>query len=105
MVSEPVEDPEGQAILLNKGAPEEVFQCSHFELDAKLSPMDPNPMAGLKEEYTSLSGDGFRVLAVAKSERGYSLHAGCTLAATTGREKRRLRAQDLVAACVKGTSP
>jgi hypothetical protein len=54
MISEPVEDPEGQAILLAKGAPEEVFRCSHFELDANLSPMDPNPMAGLKEEYASL---------------------------------------------------
>jgi hypothetical protein len=36
---------------------------------------------------------------------GYSLNAGCTLAAPKGREKRRLRAQDLVATCVKGTSP
>src|SRR6202521_1614597 len=69
MMSVLVEDPEGKAILLAKGAPEEVFhQCSHFELDGKLSPMDPNLMVGLKEEYASLSNDGFRVLAVATKE-------------------------------------
>jgi Mg2+-importing ATPase len=69
MMSVLVEDPEGKAILLTKGAPEEIFhQCSHFELDGKLSPMDPNLMVGLKEEYASLSNDGFRVLAVARKE-------------------------------------
>jgi Mg2+-importing ATPase len=69
MMSVLIQDPEGKAILLTKGAPEEVFhQCSHFELDGKLSPMDPNLMVGLKEEYASLSNDGFRVLAVAKKE-------------------------------------
>src|SRR5208283_169651 len=40
MMSVLVEDPEGKAILLTKGAPEEIFhQCSQFELDGKLSPM------------------------------------------------------------------
>ena len=69
MMSVIVQDPEGKAILLTKGAPEEVFhQCSYFELDGKLSPMDPNLIVGLKEEYASLSNDGFRVLAVAKKE-------------------------------------
>jgi Mg2+-importing ATPase len=69
MMSVLVQDPEGQAILLTKGAPEEVFrQCSHFELDGKLSPMDPNLIFGLKEQYARLSNDGFRVLAVAKKE-------------------------------------
>jgi P-type Mg2+ transporter len=69
MMSVLVEDPEGKAILLTKGAPEEVFhQCSHFELDGKLSPMDPDLMRGLREEYESLSNDGFRVLAVATKE-------------------------------------
>ncbi len=69
MMSVLVEDPEGKAILLTKGAPEEVFhQCSQFELDGKLSPMDPNLIVGLKEEYASLSNDGFRVLAVATKE-------------------------------------
>ncbi len=69
MMSVLVEGPEGKAILLTKGAPEEVFlQCSHFELEGKVSPMDPNLMVGLKEQYESLSNDGFRVLAVAKKE-------------------------------------
>jgi Mg2+-importing ATPase len=66
MMSVLVEDPEGKAILLTKGAPEEMFhQCSQFELDGKLSPMDPNLVVGLKQEYENLSNDGFRVLAVA----------------------------------------
>src|SRR5271154_3874148 len=69
MMSVLVEDPEGKAILLTKGAPEEVFhQCSHFDLDGKRSPMDPSLIVGLKEEYANLSGDGFRVLAVASKE-------------------------------------
>jgi Mg2+-importing ATPase len=69
MMSVLVQDPGGKAILLTKGAPEEVFQhSSHFELDGKLSPMDPALMVGLKQEYDSLSNDGFRVLAVATKE-------------------------------------
>jgi Mg2+-importing ATPase len=69
MMSVLLENPEGNAILLTKGAPEEMFhQCSHFELDGNLSPMDPNLIVGLKEEYESLSNDGFRVLAVATKE-------------------------------------
>ena len=69
MMSVLVEDPEGKAILLTKGAPEEIFHhCSHFELDGKLSPMDPRRIVGLKEEYESLSNDGFRVLAVATKD-------------------------------------
>ncbi len=69
MMSVLVKDPEGKSILLTKGAPEEVFlQCSHFELEGKVSPMDPNLIVGLKQEYESLSSDGFRVLAVARKE-------------------------------------
>jgi Mg2+-importing ATPase len=69
MMSVLVQNPEGKAILLSKGAPEEIFhQCSHFELDGKLSPMDPELMSGLREEYESLSSEGFRVLAVATKE-------------------------------------
>ncbi len=66
MMSVMVEDPDGKAILLTKGAPEEVFhRCSHFELDGQVSPMDPDLIVELKDEYESLSNDGFRVLAVA----------------------------------------
>ena len=69
MMSVLVETPEGVPILLTKGAPEAVFQqCSHFEEHGNLSPMDPNLMVGLKEQYESLSNDGFRVLAVATKE-------------------------------------
>jgi Mg2+-importing ATPase len=69
MMSVLVEDPEGKPILLTKGAPEEVFQhCSSFELEGKLLPMDPARISGLKEEYESLSNDGFRVLALATRE-------------------------------------
>jgi len=69
MMSVLVADPEGKAMLLTKGAPEEVFaKCSHFELDGKLSEMHPELMVGLKEEYDSLSNDGFRVLAVATKD-------------------------------------
>jgi P-type Mg2+ transporter len=69
MMSVLVETPEGKPILLTKGAPEDVFQqCSHFELDGKVSPMDPALIVGLKEEYDRLSNDGFRVLAVATKE-------------------------------------
>jgi P-type Mg2+ transporter len=69
MMSVMVETPEGKPILLTKGAPEEIFrQCSQFELEGKLSPMDPGLMKGLRDEYASLSDDGFRVLAVAVKE-------------------------------------
>jgi Mg2+-importing ATPase len=69
MMSVLVEDPDGKAILLTKGAPEEMFhQCSHFELDGKISSMDAGLIGGLKDEYASLSEDGFRVLAVATKE-------------------------------------
>ncbi len=69
MMSVLVEDPAGKALLLTKGAPEEVFlHSSQFELDGKLLPMDPQRMVGLKEQYEGLSNDGFRVLAVASKE-------------------------------------
>jgi P-type Mg2+ transporter len=84
MMSVLVEDPVGKAILLTKGAPEEVFQhCSQFELEGNLSPMDPNLIIGLKKEYESLSNDGFRVLAVATKElagkRACARHDECDL--------------------------
>ncbi len=69
MMSVLVQDPAGQAVLLTKGAPEEVFQrCSRFELEGTLSAMDPDRVVGLRQEYDSLSNDGFRVLAVATKD-------------------------------------
>src|ERR1035437_8872215 len=45
MMSVLVADAEGKAILLTKGAPEDVFhRCSQFELDGKLSPMETERM-------------------------------------------------------------
>ena len=64
-----VEEAEGKAVLLAKGAPKEIFlRCSQFELDGKLSPMTPDQMVGLNQEYDDLSNDGFRVLAVATKD-------------------------------------
>jgi Mg2+-importing ATPase len=69
MMSVLVEDENGKAILLTKGAPEEVFlRCSHFELDGALSAMEPALAVGLKQQYDTLSNDGFRVLAVAAKD-------------------------------------
>ena len=54
MMSVLVADAEGKAILLTKGAPEEVFhRCSQFELDGKLSAMEPDLMVGLKQSTTA----------------------------------------------------
>jgi Mg2+-importing ATPase len=56
----------GACRLICKGAPEEVFRrCTHFELDGKLSPLDPVLTRDLQEEHDDLSRDGFRVLALA----------------------------------------
>ncbi len=69
MMSVLVQDANGKAILLTKGAPEEVFlHCSQFELDGKLAAMDADRAVSLKQEYDDLSNDGFRVLAVATKE-------------------------------------
>jgi Mg2+-importing ATPase len=69
MMSVLVESPEGNAVLMTKGAPEEMFhRCSHFELDGVMSAMAPDLIIGLKQEYDGLSNDGFRVLAVATKD-------------------------------------
>ena len=61
-----VETPEGKTRLICKGAPEEVFKrCSHFEYDGEVLPMETVLIEDLREEYRRLSGDGFRVLAIA----------------------------------------
>src|SRR5579862_8238703 len=77
MMSVLVQDPEGRSVLLTKGAPEEIFlRCTQFELEGKLSPMHPDRVVRLKQEYDSLSDDGFRVLAVAtKNLTGKSICA------------------------------
>jgi Mg2+-importing ATPase len=66
MMSVVVETPDHDHQLLTKGAPEAVFaRCTSFELDGKVSPMEPRIVAELTAQYRQLSADGFRVLAVA----------------------------------------
>jgi Mg2+-importing ATPase len=66
MMSVAVQTPEGKARLICKGAPEAVFdRCTHFELNGQLHPIEPILLADLREEYDTLSDDGFRVLAIA----------------------------------------
>ncbi len=52
--------------IISKGAPEEIFKrCTHYELDGEIFDIDPLIISDLKEEFDSLSADGFRVLAIA----------------------------------------
>jgi len=61
-----VVDMEGKHKIIAKGAPEEILKrCKRYELDGELEDLDQIVMTDLKEEYDSLSSDGFRVLAVA----------------------------------------
>ena len=61
-----VVDMEGKHKIIAKGAPEEILKrCTKYELDGELEDLDQIVMTDLKEEYDSLSADGFRVLAVA----------------------------------------
>jgi Mg2+-importing ATPase len=61
-----VVDMDGKHKIITKGAPEEILKrCKSYELDGELEDLDPVFMTDLKEEYDSLSADGFRVLAVA----------------------------------------
>jgi Mg2+-importing ATPase len=61
-----IQHPEGNHVLLTKGAPEEVFaRCTRFKLDGEILPMDTILIQDLKDEYERLSKDGFRVLAIA----------------------------------------
>ncbi len=66
MMSVCVETLNHERLFLTKGAPEAVFaQCTHFELDGEIFPMEPILVGDLIEQYRALSADGFRVLAVA----------------------------------------
>ena len=66
-----IETPAGEHRLICKGAPEAIFdRCKQFELDGKLYPVDPLLIQDLREEYDSLSADGFRVLAIAYGDFG-----------------------------------
>jgi Mg2+-importing ATPase len=61
-----VETPQDTHRIITKGAPEEIFKrCTRYELNGTLHPLEYVFIQDLKEEYESLSSDGFRVLAVA----------------------------------------
>ena len=61
-----VVDMDGKHKIISKGAPEEILKrCKKYELDGELEDLDQIVMTDLKEEYDSLSADGFRVLAIA----------------------------------------
>lgn len=61
-----VRTPQGEDLIISKGAPEAIFPlCRNFELDGELYPMDHSHIDGLKREHELLSADGFRVLAIA----------------------------------------
>ncbi|MCX5711991.1 MAG: magnesium-translocating P-type ATPase, partial [Candidatus Omnitrophica bacterium] len=52
--------------IISKGAPEEIFKrCTQCELEGEIIDIDPLIISDLKEEFDSLSADGFRVLAIA----------------------------------------
>lgn len=66
-----VVDMDGKHKIIAKGAPEEILKrCKRYELDGELEDLDQIVMTDLKEEYDSLSADGFRVLAVAYKDMG-----------------------------------
>ncbi|MBI5149204.1 MAG: magnesium-translocating P-type ATPase [Candidatus Omnitrophica bacterium] len=61
-----VVDMDGRHRLITKGAPEEIFKrCARYELDGEVLELEQFLITDLKEEYDSLSSEGFRVLAVA----------------------------------------
>lgn len=56
----------GDHILVAKGAPEDIFRhSSHYELDGKIHKVHDKIFSQVLAEYDKLSGQGFRVLAVA----------------------------------------
>jgi Mg2+-importing ATPase len=69
MMSVVVDTPQGNRLLLTKGAPEEIFRRSkRFELNGEVLPIEKILLEDLKEEHEDLSAQGFRVLAVARKE-------------------------------------
>jgi len=58
--------------LISKGAPEEIFKrCTKYELDGEILEMEYLIVTDLKEEFDSLSAEGFRILAVAYKDIGH----------------------------------
>ena len=64
-----VRTPEGKDRIISKGAPESLLpRCTSAELDGTLLPLDQRHIEELTKEYERLSGDGFRVLAIATKD-------------------------------------
>jgi Mg2+-importing ATPase len=64
-----VDPPDGSRRLIAKGATDEIIRrCSGFEISGAHYPVAPALLDGLREQYESLSSEGFRVLAVAYRE-------------------------------------
>lgn len=56
----------GTHTIVTKGAPEEILKrCTRYVLDGEILELEPFILTDLKEEYDSLSSEGFRVLAIA----------------------------------------
>jgi Mg2+-importing ATPase len=56
----------GTRCLIAKGAPEEIFKrITHYELKGQIKPITPEIINDVAKEYTLLSEEGFRVLAIA----------------------------------------
>ncbi len=61
-----VVDMDGKRRIIVKGAPEEIFKrCDRFEVDDEVIEIENLVLPDLKDEFDSLSSDGFRVLAIA----------------------------------------
>jgi len=66
-----VEGPGGDHRLVCKGAPEAIYaRCTSFELEGARHPMDHDVPRTLADEFSALSADGFRVLAIATRDLG-----------------------------------
>jgi Mg2+-importing ATPase len=83
-----VRTPEGQDLLIAKGAPEAIFaRCARVLLDGKELAMDRAHVADLTGEYERLSADGFRVLAIATKVAAPRATAGAATAYGTTDER------------------
>ena len=62
-------DYEGDHVLICKGAVEEVYKvCDRYQVDEEINPLIDVIKNDLMEEYESLSGDGYRLVAIAYRE-------------------------------------
>ncbi len=79
-----VVDMDGKRRIIVKGAPEEIFKrCDRFEVDDEVIEIENLVLPDLKDEFDSLSSDGFRVLAIAYKDveikPAYSIEDECDL--------------------------